>query len=196
MNKLYIILVVFLLIGCSIKPNQGVKPNHDPEDEVSEETTYRNPDKQIIFDDSIETTKVIEYISIEILFNRTGDNTIFLDNYINPSFYFVTYDSSLLKDASIEGTAVYNSELNELNLNYTIGVGTSTGVLDGDHVDYVLHLDDETISNFNVAEWTGKDDDDLVAKDLSEQDYIDFGFSIYSTIKEKYKDWKITEETF
>lgn len=194
MKKLLIILLLPLLFACTNTPNQAVDPDLEGN---NLETTYRDENKRINFDESIETTKVIDDIVIEILINRVGDNTIFLEDYTLPYFFFATYDNLFFNEkASLEGTAIYNSEVNELQLNYILGVGSSTGALDGDHVNYTINLKDQSLNNFSTKEWTGKKEDDLSANDISEKEYIDFGLSLYSTLKERYGDWDITDETY
>lgn len=194
MKKLLIILLIPLLFACTSKPSQVVNPDLI---ENNQETTYRDVGLRIDFDDSVETTKVIDDIFIEILINRVGDNTIFLDDYTSPSFFFATYDNLFFNEkASLEGTVIYNSDINELSIQYIVGVGSSTGALDGDHVSYTINLMDQSLDNFSTNEWTGKKDDDLSAKDISEKEYIDFGLDLYSTLKERYRDWDITDETY
>lgn len=194
MKKLLIILLLPLLFACTSKPSQVVDPDLI---ENNQETTYRDEGLRIDFDDSVETTKVIDEIFIEILINRVGDNTIFLEDYTSPQFFFATYDNLFFNNkASLEGTVTYNSDTNKLNIQYIVGVGTSTGALDGDHVSYTFNLNDQSLDDFSIKEWTGKKEDDLSANDISEKEYVDFSMSLYSTLKERYGDWDITDETF
>ena len=195
MQKTLIIIMIFMLTACGTNRNQIIDLKDDPKkDEVNEQLDHPDEDKRIVFDNDIHTNEIIEDIQLEILLNRSKQDTIYLDDYNNPSFYFVSHEKIFFNGASIEGTAIYNSEIKELSLNFTITVGSSTGAMDGDHLDYALNLADKNISNLVIHEWTGKRDIDIYAKNISEEDFIDFGFSIYSTIKAKYEDWNISSE--